>query len=55
MCRLAFCGLEMQRFSQLEGTFEFNFRRDLPEKMIVYISIDGENYILVEPKKLVFS
>lgn len=45
---------EINRFCQLESHFEFTFKKDLPSKLPVYFTVDGENYMLIDPDKLVF-
>lgn len=36
----------------MEGAWEVNFKKDLPIEEEVNISIDGENYILINAKKV---
>ena len=44
----------MRRYCQIEGPFEIHFRKDIPAQTPVYISIDGENYVIYQAEKLVF-
>jgi len=37
---------QFKRFSQINGPYEINFKKDLPMDTDVYISIDGENFIM---------
>ncbi|CDW82778.1 guanylate-binding n-terminal domain containing protein [Stylonychia lemnae] len=45
---------EMRRYCQIEGPFEFHFRKDIPQQAPIFISIDGENYVMFGAEKLVF-
>ena len=44
---------QIKRVCQMQSTFNVNFRSDIPDLLPVYLSIDGENFILNKPHKLI--
>ena len=38
----------------MEGDFEVEFRPDMPKDVPFYFAIDGENFVLTQPSKIVF-
>ena len=44
--RLAMAVGKMKRVCQLENSFSMNFVREMPERLQVCLSIDGENFAL---------
>jgi hypothetical protein len=44
---------QMKRVCQMQDSISINFKRDLPVGLPIYLGIDGENFVLEKPQKLV--
>ena len=44
---------KMKRICQIQSTVAINFVQGMPERMPVCLSIDGENFVMYQPRKLV--
>jgi hypothetical protein len=46
---------KMRRVCQMQKRFDINYSQTIPETMPYYLSIDGENYVLRSPSKVIVS